>query len=160
MNRCIEEVGNRNSLLPVYGDLSDNIPDAGANPPRWRGFPTSPILERIFGTHRGIGTMNMESILKCTANFRDYLLKDLTEPEFAKQYLEVSLAYYEKDGDIDMLAHAIRNVVEAQGGMEKLAIQTNRNLQDLHDVLDAKNPPQLNRLLDILSFYTDTARWV
>ena len=28
--------------------------------------------------------MNMESILKCTANFRDYLLKDLTEPGFAK----------------------------------------------------------------------------
>ena len=104
--------------------------------------------------------MNMESILKCTANFRDYLLKDLTEPEFAKQYLEVSLENYEKDGDIDMLAHTIRNVVEAQGGIEKLAIRTNHNLQELHDVLDSNNPPQLNRLLDILSFYTDTARWV
>ena len=81
--------------------------------------------------------MNMEAILKCTANFRDYLLKDLAEPGFAKQYLEVSLENYEKDGDIDMLVHAIRNVVAAQGGIEKLAIQTNNNLQYLHDVLDA-----------------------
>ena len=97
----------------------------------------------------------MEAILKYTANFRDYLLKDLTEPEFVKQYLEVSLASYEKDRDIDMLAHAIRNVVEAQGGIEKLAIRTNRNLQELRDVLDSKNPPQLNGLLDVLSFYTD-----
>ena len=66
--------------------------------------------------------MNMEVILKCTANFRDYLLKDLAEPGFAKQYLEVSLENYKEDGDINMLLHAIRNVVEAQGGMEKLAI--------------------------------------
>ena len=99
--------------------------------------------------------MNMESILKCTANFRDYLLKDLTEPGFAKQYLEISLENYRNDGDIDILAHAIRNVVAAQGGIEKLAIQTNSNLQDLHDELDAGTPPQLNLLLDILSFYTD-----
>ena len=66
--------------------------------------------------------MNMESIRKCTANFRDYLLKDLAEPGFAKHYLEVSLENYKKDGNIDMLAHALRNVVEAQGGIEKLAI--------------------------------------
>lgn len=102
--------------------------------------------------------MNMEAILKCTANFRDYLLKDLAEPGFAKQYLEVSLENYEKDGDIDMLVHAIRNVVAAQGGIEKLAIQTNNNLQYLHDVLDAGNPSHLNRLLDILSFYTQGHR--
>ena len=99
--------------------------------------------------------MSMESILKHTANFRDYLLKDLAEPGFAKQYLEVSLENYQNDGDIDILAHAIRNVVVAQGGIEKLAIQTNSNLQDLHDALDAGTPPQLNRLLDILAFYTD-----
>ena len=64
--------------------------------------------------------MNMESILKCTANFRDYLLKDLAEPRFAKQYLEVSLEKYEKDGDIDILVHAIRNVVLAQGESRNL----------------------------------------
>ena len=55
--------------------------------------------------------MNMEAILKCTANFRDYLLKDLAEPGFAKQYLEVSLENYKEDGDINMLIHAIRNVI-------------------------------------------------
>ena len=99
--------------------------------------------------------MNLEFILKHTANFRDYFLKDLAEPGFAKQYLEVSLENYQNDGDIDILAHAIRNVVVAQGGIEKLAIQTNSNLQDLHDALDAGTPPQLNRLLDILAFYTD-----
>ena len=101
--------------------------------------------------------MNIESILKCTADFRDYLLKDLAEPEFAKQYLEVSLENYEKDQDINMLVSAIRNVVEAQGGLERLAVETNSDLQDLSDTLNSNNPPQLNRLLDILSFYTNIA---
>ena len=101
--------------------------------------------------------MNMESILKCTANFGAYLLKDLADPGFAKQYLEICLENYEKDGDIDILVHAIRNVVAAQGGIEKLAIQTNSNLQELHDALDADNPPKLNQLLNILSSYTDGA---
>ena len=101
--------------------------------------------------------MNIESILKCTADFRDYLLKDLAEPEFAKQYLEVSLENYEKDQDINMLARALRNVVEAQGGIERLAVETNSDLQDLSDTLNSNNSPQLNRLLDILSFYTNVA---
>ena len=101
--------------------------------------------------------MNIESILKCTADFRDYLLKDLADPGFAKHYLEVSLENYEEDRDINILASAIRNVVEAQGGLERLAVETNSDLQDLSDILNSNNPPQLNRLLDILSFYTNVA---
>ena len=101
--------------------------------------------------------MNIESVLKCTADFRDYLLKDLADPEFAKHYLEVSLENYEDDRDINMLASALRNVVEAQGGIERLAIETNSDLQDLSETLNSNKPPQLNRLLDILSFYTNIA---
>ena len=101
--------------------------------------------------------MNIESILKCTADFRDYLLKDLADPGFAKHYLEVSLENYEEDRDINILASAIRNVVEAQGGIDRLAVETNSDLQNLSDTLNPNNPPQLNRLLNILSFYTNVA---
>ena len=95
--------------------------------------------------------MNRESIFDCTVNYRDYLLKDLAEPEFAKHYLEISLENYERDGNIELLAHAVRNVVEAQGAHGKLAIQTNGNLQDLYADLDPQNSPQLDVLLEILS---------
>lgn len=93
----------------------------------------------------------MESILKCSANFRDYLLKDLAEPEFAKHYLEISVENYEKDGDIEILLQAIRDVVQAQGGIEKLAASTNGNSQYLSDALDSKNAPRLDDLLGMLS---------
>lgn len=96
--------------------------------------------------------MNMESILiKCTANFRDYLLKDLAEPEFAKHYLEISLENYEKDSDTEILLQAIRDVVEAQGGIEKRAASTNGNFQHLSDALDSQNTSRLDDLLDMLS---------
>lgn len=92
--------------------------------------------------------MYTESILKCTANFRDYLLKDLAEPGFAKHYLEISLENYGKDGNIEILSQAIRDVIEAQGGIEKLAASTNGNLRQLSDALDSK---RFDYLLDILS---------
>lgn len=93
--------------------------------------------------------MNMEPILKCTANFRDYLLTDLAEPEFAKHYLEISIENYEEDGDTEILLQAIRDIVEAQGGIEKLAASTNGNFQHLSDALNSKN--RLDDLLDMLS---------
>ena len=95
--------------------------------------------------------MNRESIFDCTANYRDYLLKDLVDPEFAKHYLEISLVNYQKDGNIEIFAHAVRNVVEAHYENGELAMQVNGNLQDLYANLDSRNSPQLDFLLEILS---------
>lgn len=95
--------------------------------------------------------MNMESIRECTASFRDHLLKDLAELGFAKHYLEISLKNYEKDGNTDILWQAIRDVVKAQGGIEKFAAGTNGNFQYLSDVLDSEHVSRLDDLLDILS---------
>ena len=95
--------------------------------------------------------MNHESIFDCTANYKDYLLKDLTEPEFAKSYLEISLENYEKDGNIEILAYAVRNVLEAHSEHGKLTIQTNGSLQSLYADLDPQNSPQLDFLIEILA---------
>ncbi len=65
--------------------------------------------------------MNREVILKRTTSFKDYLLELLSDPESAEHYLEISLENYEKDGDIEMLLLSMRNVVEAQGTIGKLA---------------------------------------
>ena len=59
--------------------------------------------------------MKTETILKGTTSFRDNLLKDLTDTEFAMYYLEAALADYKKDGNTASLWMALRDVVEAQG---------------------------------------------
>ena len=97
--------------------------------------------------------MNNESIFDHTADFRDYLLKDLAEPEFAKLYLEVSLESYEEDGDTKMLARAIANVVEAQTASGELTPLTDRDLKCLSDALDADCSPQLDVLRNILAVF-------
>ncbi|MDE0427995.1 MAG: hypothetical protein OXN25_24325 [Candidatus Poribacteria bacterium] len=60
--------------------------------------------------------MNTEAILEKTTCFRDDLLKDLTDTEFAMYYLEAALADYKEDDNTESLWMALRDVVEAQGG--------------------------------------------
>ena len=95
--------------------------------------------------------MNNDFILRRTGNFSDFLLKFLANPESAKHYLEVSLEEYEKDGNTEILANAIRTVVEAQGGVEKLASRTNGSLQSLYRTLEAKHALSLDNLFEILT---------
>ena len=39
---------------------------------------------------------------QCTTPFKDYLLKDLAEPEFAKGYLEIALQDFYVDGNLEI----------------------------------------------------------
>ena len=50
-------------------------------------------------------------------DYHDYLIKSLEDPTEAAGYLNAAL----DDGDIDGFLEALRNVVEAHGGMTKLA---------------------------------------
>ncbi len=95
--------------------------------------------------------MNTETLLEQTTSFRDDLLKDLTDTEFAMYYLEAALADYKKDGNTESLWMALRDVVEAQGGIGKLAQRTKVNPQHLNDIFDAKQAPHLDNLQSILS---------
>lgn len=63
--------------------------------------------------------MNTETLLKQTTRFRDDLLKDLADMEFAMYYLEVALSAYKEDGNTEALWTALYDVVAAQGGIGK-----------------------------------------
>ena len=70
--------------------------------------------------------MNIDiKLQQCTTPFKDYLLKDLTQPEFAKGYLEVALQDFDKDGNIETLLLCMKDVAEAQGGIDRLVNWTN-----------------------------------
>lgn len=88
---------------------------------------------------------------QCTSRFKDYLLKDLTEPEFAKGYLEAALQDFDEDGNIEVLLLSMKDVAEAQGGIERLVVWTNLSPQALTYLLNSKHPLQVDKVLDILS---------
>ena len=96
--------------------------------------------------------MNIDiKLQQCTTPFKDYLLKDLAQPEFAKGYLEIALQDFDKDGNIETLLLCMKDVAEAQGGIETLVTWTNLSPQDLTYLLNAKHSLQLDKVLDILS---------
>ncbi len=93
---------------------------------------------------------------QCTTPFKDYLLKDLAQPEFAKGYLEAALQDFDKDGNIEMLLLSMKDIVEAQGGIEKLVAWTDLSPQSLTYLLSPDHPPQLDKVLEILSTLKDS----
>lgn len=95
--------------------------------------------------------MNTETILKQTTPFKDDLLRDLEDTEFAMYYLEAALADYKEDGNTEALWTALQDVAEAQGGIDKLAERAKLNPQHLNNILISKQNPRLDNLQNILS---------
>ncbi len=101
--------------------------------------------------------MNIDiKLQQCTTPFKDYLLKDLTQPEFAKGYLEAALQDFDREGNIEILLLSMKDIAEAQGGIEELVAWTNLSPQALTYLLSPEHPPQLDKVLEILSTVKDS----
>ena len=57
-------------------------------------------------------------------NYHDYRMEELSDLEEAIGYLKVVLEEYQNDGDTFGFLRGIRNVIEAQGGVNELVRQT------------------------------------
>ena len=95
---------------------------------------------------------------QCTTPFKDCLLKDLAQSEFAKGYLEAARQDFDKDGNIEILLLAMKDIVEAQGGIEELSTWTNLSPQTFTYLVNTEQPLQLDKVLDILSRLKDSVR--
>ena len=89
-------------------------------------------------------------------NYHDYLMESLKEPEEAAGYLNAAL----DDGDIDGFLEALRNVVEAYGGMTKLAEKSSKGRNSLYKTISGTGNPYLrntNEILQSLGFHLSVA---
>ena len=85
-------------------------------------------------------------------NYHDYLIESLKEPSEAAGYLNATL----DDGDIDGFLEALKNVVEAQGGMTKLSEKTSKGRSSLYKTVSSHGNPYLrntNEILHALGFH-------
>ena len=97
--------------------------------------------------------MKTETILKQTTSFRDDLLKDLTDTEFAMYYIEAALADYKEDGDTQSIWMALRDVVEAQAAVSELSKRTGIDAETLSNTLSNEDAPRLDILSTILKSF-------
>ena len=79
-------------------------------------------------------------------NYADYLSESLKDPAEAKGYLNAAL----DDGDIDGFLEALRNVVDAYGGITALSEKTDKGRTSLYKTLSKSGNPYLKNANDIL----------
>ena len=82
-------------------------------------------------------------------SYYEELIEALKDPLEAAPYIEVVL----EEGDPKMLSKALKNVIEAQGGVDKLSEQVKQYYQKLDQMLEEKGEIEfycLSALLDAL----------
>lgn len=84
-----------------------------------------------------------------TTSYHEELIKDLKNPLEAAFYIEVVL----EEGDPKMLSKALKNVIEAQGGIEQMSASVQQGYEKLEQMLSEKGEIEfycLSTLLDAL----------
>ena len=79
-------------------------------------------------------------------NYRDDLLKRLADPHYAADYLEQTLA----SGDSAAFLIALKDVVDAHGGVGNLAKEVRITRPSLYKILSRGGNPTLETLQQIL----------
>ena len=94
--------------------------------------------------------MSVKKALEITASHHDYVIKLLQDPKQLEAYLEVVIEEYKETRDVRSLLVSLRNIVEAKGGITKLAEKTKLNRQALYRTLSLEGNPRLDTLDIIL----------
>lgn len=79
-------------------------------------------------------------------NYQNSLVEGLRDPNEAAAYLDAAL----EAGDRSAFLMAIRNVIDALGGMTLMARKTGLNRENLYRVLSEQGNPELNSLEKLL----------
>ncbi|GAB5411507.1 MAG: putative addiction module antidote protein [Chlamydiales bacterium] len=87
--------------------------------------------------------------MRKTKKYKEDLLEDLQDPEEAAEYLNAAM----QDDDPQVFLLAIRDVVEAQGGMSWLADRSKLNRESLYRTLSARGNPRLTSLRAVLNAF-------
>jgi len=88
--------------------------------------------------------------MSTSIEFKKYLMDKLTNPEQARQYLDIALEAYQIDGDMGGFLLALRDIAEAQGGIGQLSARTKLNRQHLYRSISGQGNPRLSTLSAIL----------
>ena len=88
--------------------------------------------------------------MKKTLDYRSFKLERLKNPEFAKLYLETVLEESCNDNNQEAFLHALRDMVEANGGIPEIARVINMPRQSLYHTFSPQGNPRLDILERIL----------
>jgi probable addiction module antidote protein len=79
---------------------------------------------------------------RLSGDYHEALIKHLKDPAEQAAYLNAVLA----EGDRKLLLKALRNVAEANGGIQRLATRSRLSRENLYRMLSDKGNPELSSL--------------
>ena len=82
--------------------------------------------------------------------WRNFLLGQLARREAAIDYLHITLEEYQVDSNTPFFLKEIQTVIEAQGGVEKVAKRTAMSPETLLQILSSEEAPHFDTFLIIL----------
>ena len=82
--------------------------------------------------------------------WRNFLLGQLARREAAIDYLHITLEEYQVDNNTPFFLKEIQTVIEAQGGVEKVAKRTAMSPETLLQILSSEEAPHFDTFLIIL----------
>lgn len=85
-----------------------------------------------------------------SVNYDEIIQNRLKEPEYAKLFLEAALEETRRDGDQEAFLLALREVVDAQGGVPTIAQKMDVPKQSLYKTLSKHGNPRLDTLGRVL----------
>ena len=89
---------------------------------------------------------------KCNnTSYETWLISSLQDQKEVALFLETALEEFQKDGDLKALLLSLRHVVEAQGGIGKVARKTHLNRESLYNMLSAKGEPKFTTISTLLN---------
>ena len=82
-----------------------------------------------------------------TGDYREFLLEQLEDPNFAAEYLTACF----EEGCKDTFLGAVYDVVEALGGVSKVSKNTGLGRTNMYKMLNTNGNPTLSSLMSILN---------
>ncbi len=86
-----------------------------------------------------------------SSDYHTFMATQLQDKKEAALFLQVALEEYEDDANFAAFLMAIRQIVDAQGGISHLAATTKLNRENLYRTLSGKTNPKINTLGLILN---------
>jgi probable addiction module antidote protein len=95
-----------------------------------------------------LGRLPEEALMrrKRSGDYRKILLKDLRDAEYASEYLRAAL----EEDDAAVFLLALKDVVDARGGMSKLARDVTLQREGLYKMLSERGNPGFENIQAIL----------
>lgn len=83
---------------------------------------------------------------KKSLSYEAYLMESLKDPKEAQGYLVAAL----EENDIEVFLIALHHVIQANGGMSKLADKSHKSRSSLYKTLSKKGNPYFKSIAEIL----------